>query len=97
MDRAELTSLAWALADVAKPFTRRSTRVWLHAAIGAGEIEGAITSLLQNFSRNHTALPIELAAQLRRWIAGYAGSDTEQTLQGLAATIPVHISDGPHG
>jgi hypothetical protein len=75
MNRAEQTSFAWALADVAKPFIRKDARAWLHAEIGAGDLEIAITNLLSGFLRTNRRLPLELDTQLRAWIAGYSGSE----------------------
>ena len=92
MNRAELNSFTWALADIAKPLLGKETRAWLHARIGAGDLDTAIVELLHGFAQTHSALPIELATQLRAWIAGYSCSEREVSLQRLADQIPVRAS-----
>jgi hypothetical protein len=80
MDRAQLRSFAWALAESAADYLPSEEHAWLCAKIGAGEQESAIADLLAFYSAKRAELPYELAAQIRAWIAGYAGTDTELTL-----------------
>lgn len=93
MNRAEQTSFAWALADAAKPFTGRSARAWLHAEIGAGDLDAAIVTLLNGFLDSNRRLPVDLAATLRAWIFGYSGSEVEVQLQRLADQIAPSMDD----
>lgn len=89
MNRAEESSLAWALADSATAFLRPQARAWLYAKIGAGEQESAIKDLLIGFVRNDAELPAELAALVWAWMRGYLGSDREDGLRALVGRIRV--------
>jgi hypothetical protein len=94
MNRAEQTSFAWALADVAKPFIGKDVRAWVHAAIGAGDLEVAIRIVLDGFLRTNRRLPCELTAQMRTWVAGYSGSEIEVRLHWLADQVAPWGIDG---
>jgi hypothetical protein len=87
MNRAEQASLAWALADAARPILRKDSQAWLHAEIGAGDLETAIADLLLGFVRTNTALPDELTARLGAFIVGYSGSPHGMELQRLVDCI----------
>jgi hypothetical protein len=89
MNRAEELSLAWALVDSAPRFLHPATRAWLCATIGAGELESAVKELLVCYSANNAELPWELAADLRTWLHGYRGSDSEAALHDLIGRLRV--------
>lgn len=83
MNSAEEQALAWALLDSARSFLRRSTRLWLCAQIGAGELHGAIRTLLEVCAQRGTALPADVNRSLECWVNGYAGSDLGPLLREL--------------
>lgn len=92
MNRAEESSLAWALADSAV-FLRADARAWLCAKIGAGDLDSAIRDLLHGFVRHGAELPRELAVELTDWLRGYSGSDFEPALRDLVDRV--RISERP--
>jgi hypothetical protein len=89
MNRADQETLAWTLARSAREFLRPAARTWLCAKIGAGEQESAITDLLVFYANSSADLPGDLAASVRCWIHGYAGTDNEPILWDLYGRINV--------
>jgi hypothetical protein len=91
MNRARELSFVWALADWAVEYMRPDARVRLSTKIGAGEQDSAIADLLAFYSNNQVELPYELAAPIRAWIQGYAGTVREPVLLRLYDRIRVSI------
>lgn len=80
MNRARESSFVWALADWAAEYMHPDVRARLCAKIGAGEYDTAITDLLVFYWNEQVELPYELAAPIRAWIRGYAGTEREAVL-----------------
>lgn len=74
VDRFEQRSLAWLLVDIAGGQLEPSARQWLNAKIGAGNLEDALIVLVGCCMRNDLRLPDDIAATVRNWVAGYAGT-----------------------
>lgn len=91
MTRVDVGALAWALADSAKAFMNRPDRARLCAKIGAGDQDSAIADVLVCYANTDAELAFELAATVRQWIDGYAGSDPEQILRQLYSRITVSV------
>lgn len=85
MNRTDEGVLAWALADSASAHLNAVDRTRLCTKIRAGERDSAIKELLTFDANSDVELPWELAVQVRAWIQGYAGSDSEP--------IPRHVYD----
>ncbi len=90
MNRAEQTALVWALTDSAKPILTIPARLWLHATIGAGDIDDALRELLAVLSKSRAPLEPELYLRVGFWVAGYSGSTVEATLVELMKCIPIN-------
>ena len=91
MNRARELSFVWALADWAVEYMTPDARVRLCTKIGAGERDSAIADLLAFYSNSQVELPYELAAPIRAWIQGYAGTVREPDLIRLHDRIRVSI------
>lgn len=89
MNRADEGALSWALVDCATAFLKPAVRASLCATIGAGERDSAIKELLNFYAASGVELPCELAEQVRTWIHGFAGSDTEPILRHIYDRISV--------
>ena len=89
MNRTDEGALAWALVDSATAFLKPAVRTWLCAKIGAGERDSVIKDLLTFYANSDAELPWELAAQIRAWIHGYAGSESEPILRHIYDRISV--------
>jgi hypothetical protein len=89
MNRVDERALAWALADSATGFLKCGDRALLCAKIGAGEQDSAIRDLLVFYANTGAELPSTLAAQVRTWIQGYAGSESEPILRRVYDRISV--------
>lgn len=89
MNRGDEEALAWVLANSTKAWLPPGPRAWICAKIGAGEQESAIRDVLTFYANSEVALPRELAAPLRTWILGYAGSDSDRILRHLYGRINV--------
>jgi hypothetical protein len=89
MDKAHELVLAWALADSAAEHLSAEARVRLCTKIGAGELDSAIGELLAFFAHTQAELPDDLAASLRVWIRGYAGTERGPALLQLYHRIRV--------
>jgi hypothetical protein len=89
MNRADEGALSWALVDSATAFLKPAVRAWMCAKIGAGEGNSAIKDLLTFYANSDVELPWELAGQVRSWIQGYAGSDSEPILRHIYDRISV--------
>jgi len=89
MNSADIGALAWALADSANAFMNPAQRTRVCAKIGAGEQDSAIADVLASYATTNAELPFELAGPIRRWINGYAGTDSEQILRHLYGQIKV--------
>lgn len=92
MNSADVGALAWALADSANAFMSSADRTTVCAKIGAGEQDSAIRDVLALYGNTEAELPFELAAPIRKWIAGYAGSDSETTLLRVYDRIRVSVA-----
>lgn len=93
MNRADEGVLAWALADSAIAFLNPADRAWLCTKIGAGEWESAIRDLLNFYANTDLELPCQLAAPIRAWIHGYAGTDCEPILRHIYDRITVSATN----
>ncbi|BCP14140.1 hypothetical protein MINTM021_10490 [Mycobacterium paraintracellulare] len=93
MNRADEGALAWTLADSATVFLKPADRARLCAKIGAGAQGSAIKDLLVFYANSGTELPCELAARVRAWIQGYAGSDSEPILRHIYDQIKVSVTN----
>jgi hypothetical protein len=91
MDRAQELTFTWALADSAAECMLAPARARLCVKIGAGEQKSAIVDLLAFYAEGRAELPYELAAPIRAWIKGYAGTDTETMLLSLYDRIRVSV------
>lgn len=69
------------MVDAIAAYLQPAHRAQLCAKIGAGEHDSAIRELLVVCARTQAKLPHEIAAAIRNWIHGYAGSDIETSLQ----------------
>jgi hypothetical protein len=95
MNRAHDLSFVWALADWAAECMHPDARARLCAKIGAGEYDSAITDLLVFYSNRQVELPYELAAPIRAWIRGYAGTGREAVLLRLHDRLRVSLMTQP--
>lgn len=86
--------LAWALAEAARAFLPKGQRPWIYVTIGAGDLDELITNLLSGFRSTATPIPGPLMTQVRSWVSGYAGCETEPRLQRILDGIPLADS-GP--
>lgn len=93
MNRADEGALAWALADSATTFLSSIDHAWLCTKIGVGEWDSAIRDLLVFYANTDAELPCELAAQIRAWIQGYSGSDSEPILRHIYDQISVSVTN----
>ena len=91
MSTVDVGRLAWALADTARVHMNSADRTEVCLKIGAGQQDRAIRELLVFFARNDAELPFELAAGVRQWIAGYAGTDSEALLRYVYDRIKVSV------
>ena len=91
-DRAQVSSLAWSLADLARPRLNKSASSWLCAQIGAGEYCSAIENLLTILATHKVQVPSATARQLRLWLSGYVGSDRESVLRTLVEELQVSLA-----
>jgi hypothetical protein len=89
MNRADEGDLAWALADSATTFLNRVDHARLCTQIGAGEQDSAIRDLLTFYANTYAELPHQLAAPIRAWIDGYAGTDNEPAFRRIYERINV--------
>ena len=92
MDRAQVSSLAWSLADLARPRLNKSASSWLCAQIGAGEYCSAIENLLTILATHKVPVPGATARQLRLWLSGYVGSDRESALRTVVEELQVNMA-----
>ena len=93
MNRTDGRALAWALADSSNEFMNPADHTTVCAKIGAGEHDSAISYVLSFYAHTGIELPFTLAAPIQRWIAGYAGSDSEQILRRIYDRISVSAED----
>lgn len=77
-------SLAWDLADSAKPFLNRSSKTALFTMLGAGESRAVIIHVLKAYAAKGEVAPAELMARVTTWVHGYAGADIEGHLRETA-------------
>lgn len=89
MNRSEEHSLAWALIDVASRYLPAGTRTWLCTSIGAGDLDISIRTILSSLADNNVELSQDLVADLRRWLRGYEGTDSEHVLADLIGRLRV--------
>lgn len=68
-------SLAWDLADSAKPILNKSSKTALFAMLGAGESRAVIVHVLNAYAAEGEVAPAELMARATTWAHGYAGAD----------------------
>lgn len=89
MNKTDEGALSWALVDSATAFLKPSARMRVCAKIGAGEQDSVIEDLLTFYANSDAELPWELAGQVRAWIDGYAGSESEPILRHIYERIDV--------
>lgn len=80
-------SLAWDLADSAKPMLSRSNRTVLFAMLGAGESGTAIVSVLNAYAIKGQVAPAELMERVAAWVNGYVGTDKEGDLRKIVNRV----------
>lgn len=85
-------SLAWDLADSAKPILNRSSKTALFTMLGAGESRAVIVHVLKAYAAKGEVAPAELMARVTTWVHGYAGADIEGHLRET-----VNRASGPIG
>jgi hypothetical protein len=83
VQNAEETSLAWTLADLARPRLSVSERSRVFLAVGAGDTFSAIRMLLKLLSAKQIPLRADLARRLTTWLGAYANHQEEQNLRRL--------------
>ena len=91
------TSLAWALALVAKPHLDALERNYTFVAIGAGETFAAIHTLLRWIAIKRIPVEPDLARQCISWLDAYVGHQAERYLRRLIEdfVFPVAIQASP--
>jgi hypothetical protein len=89
-------TLAWAVAEAAKPYLSAVERDAVFVAIGAGETFVAIRGLLRSVEIKRIPLEPDLLQQCRTWLRGYGGHDDERYLRRLIDEPPDPLPDrGP--
>jgi hypothetical protein len=83
VQNVEETSLAWTLADLARPRLSVSERSRVFLAVGAGDTFSAIRMLLKLLSAKQIPLRADLAKRLTSWLGAYANHQEEQNLRRL--------------
>ena len=81
------TSLAWALAEAAKPHLNAVERSDVHVAIGVGDTFGAIRFLITSAADRRIALPAEVILGCHGWLDVYVGHEDERHLSGLVEQV----------
>ena len=81
------TSLAWALADAAKPHLNVVERSDVYVAIGVGDTFAAIHSLITSPAGRRIAIPAQLVRECHGWLDFYAGHGDEPYLRGLVEQV----------
>ena len=74
-------SLAWDLADSAKPILNKSSKTALFTMLGAGESRAVIIHVLNAYAAKGEVAPAQLMARVTTWAHGYAGADIEGHLR----------------
>jgi hypothetical protein len=77
------TSLAWALAEAARPHLSPAERTNVHVAIAVGETFVVIHHLITSVADRRITLTAELVQQCTSWLDAYAGHEDERHLRGL--------------
>jgi hypothetical protein len=77
------TSLAWALAQAAKPHLDAVENNDIFVTIGAGETLAAIRKLLKAVAIKRIPLEPDLVRRCVSWLHAYAGHDDERYLRRL--------------
>ena len=78
------TSLAWALAEAARPHLGPAGRNNGHVAIAVGgEMFSAIHHLITSVADKRITLMPELVQRCRSWLDAYAGHEGERHLRGV--------------
>ena len=77
------TSLAWALAEAARPHLGPAERNNAHVAIAVGETFSAIHHLITSVADKRITLTPELVQRCRSWLDAYADHEDERHLRGL--------------
>ena len=80
-------SLAWALAEVARPHLSNVERNDVHVAIGVGETFAAIRCLMLSAAGNRITLPAQLVHRCTSWVDAYAGHEDERHLRSLVEYV----------
>ena len=90
-------SLAWAVAEAARPYLSAVERNAVFVAIGAGETFAAIRGLLRSVEIKQIPLGPNLLQQCRTWLRGYGGHEDEGRLRRLIEEplipYPIRSSD----
>lgn len=79
------TQLAWALVAVSEEHLTASERFDIYLALGAGDDDAAVPSLLRIAVRNRIALPRDVVAGLHNWVEAHCDADPE--LHALLALV----------
>ncbi len=77
------TSLAWALAEAARPHLIPAERTNVHVAIALAETVVAIHHRITSAADKRITLTAELVQRCRSWLDAYAGHADERHLRGL--------------
>ena len=80
-------SLAWALAEAARPHLSYVERNDVHVAIGVGETFAAIHCLMTSAAGNRITLPAELVHRCTSWLDAHAGHEDERYLRSLVEYV----------
>jgi len=83
------TTLAWALAEAAKPHLSTAERDDVYVAIGTGENFAAIRQLITWIVAKRIALPGVLLEWCTTWLRDYVGHEDEHHLHHLIEYIRI--------
>ncbi|HET6736185.1 hypothetical protein [Mycobacterium sp.] len=85
----DATGLAWELVQMASGQLSRVERRDIYIAIGAGDAQRAVATLLTILVQRRLAVPRWVPYRLERWIKGYSGCADEYQLQSLLEQLNV--------
>lgn len=84
---AQEASLAWALAEAAKPYLCAVERNDVYVAIGTGERFAAIRQLIKSLAVKRIPLPADLVQWCLTWLHAYLGHEDEGYLRHLIEDV----------
>jgi hypothetical protein len=88
----EETSLAWALAEAAKPYLSAVERQNVFVAIGAGYSFAAVRQLLKWVAIKRICLRPDLVQRCTTWLQAYVGHDDQRHLRRLVEDFVIPCS-----